>query len=56
MATIPTVSETAVNGGRQEAGWVTRMTNRDSTGTEYQELKFTIHRKLIDRINLEALS
>jgi len=32
------------------------MTNRDSTGTEYQELKFTIHRKLIDRINLEALS
>src|SRR5271155_943832 len=42
--------------GVPEAGWVTRMANRDNTGTEYQELKFTIHRKLIDRINLEALS
>src|SRR3984885_10218659 len=40
----------------QEAGWVTRLSNRDSSGTEYQELKFTIHRKLLDRINLEALS
>src|SRR5271155_996034 len=44
------------NGAGQEAGWVTRMANRDNTGTEYQELKFTIHRKLLDRINLEALS
>src|SRR5580698_3112408 len=25
-------------------------------GLEYQELKFTLHRKLLDRINLEALS
>ena len=25
------------------------MSNRDGSGTEYQELKFTIHRKLIDR-------
>ncbi len=40
----------------QEAGWVTRLNNRDHTGAEYQELKFTIHRKLLDRINLEALS
>ena len=23
---------------------------------EYQELKFTLHRKLLDRINLEALA
>ncbi len=47
-----------VNGGAsgQEAGWVTRLSNRDNTGAEYQELKFTIHRKLLDRINLEALS
>jgi pilus assembly protein CpaF len=45
------------NGGNsQEAGWVTRLANRDHTGAEYQELKFTIHRKLLDRINLEALS
>jgi pilus assembly protein CpaF len=40
----------------QEAGWVTRLNNRDHSGVEYQELKFTIHRKLLDRINLEALS
>ena len=39
-----------------EAGWVTRLANRDSSGADYQELKFTIHRKLLDRINLEALS
>jgi len=45
-----------VNGVAQEAGWVTRLSNRDSNGPEYQELKFTIHRKLLDRINLEALS
>src|SRR5580693_7557073 len=56
MATIPTAAETAMTPPRQEAGWVTRMASRDGTGTEYQELKFAIHRKLIDRINLEALS
>jgi pilus assembly protein CpaF len=44
------------SGNGQEAGWVTRLANRDHTGAEYQELKFTIHRKLLDRINLEALS
>jgi pilus assembly protein CpaF len=42
--------------GQPEAGWVTRLANRDSSGAEYQELKFAIHRKLLDRINLEALS
>jgi pilus assembly protein CpaF len=52
MAT--TTTESNANG--QEAGWVTRLANRDHTGAEYQELKFTIHRKLLDRINLEALS
>jgi len=54
MATMP--SEFNGNGNGQEAGWVTRLANRDHTGAEYQELKFTIHRKLLDRINLEALS
>jgi pilus assembly protein CpaF len=44
------------NGNPQEAAWVTRLNNRDTPGAEYQELKFTIHRKLLDRINLEALS
>lgn len=28
----------------------------DEPAVEYQELKFTLHRKLLDRINLEALS
>jgi pilus assembly protein CpaF len=54
MAT--TTSGFNTNGTAQEAGWVTRLANRDHTGAEYQELKFTIHRKLLDRINLEALS
>jgi pilus assembly protein CpaF len=49
-------TQATVNGSGQEAGWVTRLSNRDQNGTEYQELKFTIHRKLLDRINLEALS
>src|SRR5580700_4919988 len=40
----------------KEAGWVTRLSTRDASGAEYQELKFAIHRKLLDRINLEALS
>ncbi len=58
MATTQTSSSGNVNGSAnpQEAGWVTRLNNRDSSGVEYQELKFTIHRKLLDRINLEALS
>ena len=52
MATMPA----DFNGNGPEAGWVTRLANRDHTGAEYQELKFTIHRKLLDRINLESLS
>jgi pilus assembly protein CpaF len=28
----------------------------EHTGVQYQDLKFTLHRKLLDRINLEALS
>jgi pilus assembly protein CpaF len=52
MAAITDFAATAT----PEAGWVTRLANRDSSGAEYQELKFAIHRKLLDRINLEALS
>ncbi len=35
-----------------------RNAGRQKTGLkpEYQELKFTLHRKLLDRINLEALA
>jgi pilus assembly protein CpaF len=56
MATNPSGFNANGHGNGQEAGWVTRLANRDHTGAEYQELKFTIHRKLLDRINLEALS
>jgi pilus assembly protein CpaF len=41
---------------RQEAGWVGRLFDPQSYTPEYQELKFALHRKLLDRINLEALS
>lgn len=37
-------------------GWVNRLTNRTPFSPQYQELKFAIHSKLIDRVNLQALS
>src|ERR1700704_138259 len=40
----------------RETGWVNRLFTREGSTPEYQELKFTLHRKLLDRINLEALS
>src|SRR5450755_1723390 len=43
-------------GENRETGWVNRLFNRDGYTPEYQELKFTLHRKLLERINLEALS
>ena len=43
-------------GENRETNWVNRLFNRDGYTPEYQELKFTLHRKLLDRINLEALS
>jgi pilus assembly protein CpaF len=47
-----------VNGHAEnkETGWVNRLFSREGYTPEYQELKFTLHRKLLDRINLEALS
>ena len=41
---------------RRETGWVNRLFSHEESTPEYQELKFTLHRKLLDRINLEALS
>jgi pilus assembly protein CpaF len=41
---------------RQEPGWVGRLFTREGFSREYQELKFVLHRKLLDRINLEILS
>src|ERR1035438_10284921 len=40
----------------RENTWVNRLLNREDSSPEYQELKFTLHRKLLDRIDLEALS
>jgi pilus assembly protein CpaF len=41
-----------------DAPWVARLLNKElATPTkEYQELKFALHRKLLDRINLETIS
>jgi pilus assembly protein CpaF len=44
------------NGDSRETGWVNRLFKQEGYTPEYQELKFTLHRKLLDRINLEALS
>jgi pilus assembly protein CpaF len=52
-AVLDTVTKT---GDGREMGWVNRLFNREGCTPEYQELKFTLHRKLLDRINLEALS
>jgi pilus assembly protein CpaF len=41
---------------KQEPGWVGRLFSQDAFSREYQELKFVLHRKLLDRINLEILS
>ncbi len=43
-------------GEQKEAGWVSRLFTQDRAALEHQELKFALHRKLLDRINLEALA
>src|SRR5215213_7590569 len=37
-------------------GWVTRLNNKQPFSQVHQELKFSIHRKLLDRFNLQAMS
>jgi pilus assembly protein CpaF len=39
-----------------DAAWVNRLFTTQASAPEYQELKFALHRKLLERINLEALS
>src|SRR6266702_3716002 len=48
--------DTVSKHNERESGWVNRLFTREGSTPEYQELKFTLHRKLLDRINLEALS
>jgi pilus assembly protein CpaF len=55
MATVPsTTPKTAVI--PREALPTPRAPGRHAYTPEYQELKFTLHRRLLDRINLEILS
>jgi pilus assembly protein CpaF len=42
--------------GQEKNGWVNRLLNNDIYSPERQELKFALHRKLLNRINLELLS
>ena len=49
------------NKNTQQVSWEQRLlknAGRQKTNLkpEYQELKFTLHRKLVDKINLEALA
>src|SRR6202050_4255653 len=49
------------NKSTQQASWEQRLLKNStrqkaSLKPEYQELKFTLHRKLVDKINLEALA
>ena len=39
-----------------ETSWVRRLLTQEVYSTEYQELKFTLHRKLLDRVDLEVIS
>ena len=52
-AVLEPVSGTNQN---RESGWVNRLFNQEVSTPEYQELKFKLHRHLLDRINLESLS
>ena len=36
-------------------GWIDRLMNPRTEGSAYQDLKFTLHRKLLGRVNLEAV-
>jgi pilus assembly protein CpaF len=40
----------------REPGWVSRLFARQSLTPEYQDLKFSLHKKLLTRVNLDALS
>ena len=39
----------------RENSWVDRMMNPRADAAAFQDLKFTLHRKLLDRVNLEAV-
>jgi len=41
---------------KRDPGWVSRLFSRQSFSPHLQELKFKLHKELIGRVNLEALS
>jgi pilus assembly protein CpaF len=41
---------------KPDGGWVSRLLQHEAYSPEHQQLKFALHHKLLDRINLEALS
>jgi pilus assembly protein CpaF len=58
---LPTFDSKPAPSGGQQLSWEQRLLktssqNRGALKPEYQELKFTLHRKLLDKINLEALA
>jgi pilus assembly protein CpaF len=58
---LPTFDTKSAPSGGQQLSWEQRLLktstqNRGALKPEYQELKFTLHRKLLDKINLEALA
>src|SRR3954449_2404769 len=53
---MATLTSTPPSSGNREGGWADRLFAKETYTPEYQELKFTLHKKLLDRVNLEALS
>ena len=45
-----------VNPPPRDSGWAENVGTQPAFNREYQELKFILHRKLLDRVNLEMLS
>jgi len=54
MATL--AGQTSRLGGGRELTLPAGLPNKHTYSPEYQELKFALHRKLLDRVNLETLS
>ncbi len=52
----PTLQTTAGLAPRPDRGWEERLLQRSPQTSEHLEHKFTLHRKLLDKINLERLS
>ena len=53
---MATMNQSLYKASEGESGWVGRLFNQDRGALEHQDLKFALHRKLLDRINLEALA